>query len=120
MQDEHMQRNWGDIGFHFLVDRWGRILAGRSLRYVGAHVNGHNRSNVGICLLMDGDHEELSVRAFDAVTDLVAWLCLTYVILPFDFGPHCRYTATGCPGRHVLRQFPVLQESVGRLVERWS
>lgn len=53
-QRTHMEeRGWGDIGYHWLIDRSGRILAGRDLRYQGAHAgNGErNRRNIGICLL---------------------------------------------------------------------
>ena len=53
-QRTHMQdRSWGDLGYHWLIDRQGRILEGREMRYQGAHAgNGaSNRHNIGICLL---------------------------------------------------------------------
>ncbi len=53
-QRTHVEdRGWGDIGYHWLIDRKGRILEGRDMRYQGAHAgdNAANRQNIGICLL---------------------------------------------------------------------
>src|SRR5262249_47022704 len=52
--DEHVNENrWGDIGYHFMIDRDGTIYEGRSLRYQGAHVSGHNPGKIGIAFLGD-------------------------------------------------------------------
>jgi hypothetical protein len=46
-------KGWGDIGYHFLIDRRGVIYEGRPLRYQGAHAGDgrSNAHNIGICLL---------------------------------------------------------------------
>ena len=54
IQRSHIRgKGWGDIGYHFLLDRSGRIIEGRDLRYQGAHAGDRvsNRRNIGICLL---------------------------------------------------------------------
>jgi N-acetylmuramoyl-L-alanine amidase len=39
----HIQdRGWANIGYHFLIDRNGTVVAGRPLQDVGAHTQGHN------------------------------------------------------------------------------
>ena len=43
-------RGWSDAGYHFLIDRNGRVGPGRPLERIGAHVVGHNTGTIGICL----------------------------------------------------------------------
>ena len=54
LQQTHQQeKGWADIGYHFLIDRAGRVFEGRSLQVQGAHAGNDalNRGNIGICLL---------------------------------------------------------------------
>jgi len=44
-------RGWRDIGYHFICDLDGAVMAGRPLEQVGAHVKGRNAGTVGICLI---------------------------------------------------------------------
>ena len=45
------QRGWRDIGYHWIIDRDGNVAPGRPENEIGAHVEGHNRGTIGICLL---------------------------------------------------------------------
>ena len=45
------QRGWRDIGYHWIVDRDWAVAPGRAETEIGAHVEGHNRGTLGICLL---------------------------------------------------------------------
>ena len=45
------QRGWRDIGYHWVIDRDGKLAPGRLETEIGAHVEGHNRGTIGICLL---------------------------------------------------------------------
>ena len=45
------ERGWRDIGYHRIVDRDGAVAPGRRETEIGAHVEGHNRGTIGICLL---------------------------------------------------------------------
>lgn len=45
------QRGWRDIGYHWVIDRDGKVALGRKETEIGAHVEGHNRGTIGICLL---------------------------------------------------------------------
>ena len=48
----HVQeRGWRDIGYHWVIDRDGAVAPGRGEIEIGAHVEGHNRGTIGICLL---------------------------------------------------------------------
>ncbi len=45
------QRGWRDIGYHRVIDRDRAVALGRRETEIGAHVESHNRGNLGICLL---------------------------------------------------------------------
>lgn len=45
------ERNWSDIGYHFVIRRNGDLETGRALSTTGAHVRGYNRVSWGICLV---------------------------------------------------------------------
>lgn len=46
----HRKKGWSDIGYHFVVRRDGTVEKGRPLNQTGAHVQGWNKNNIGICL----------------------------------------------------------------------
>lgn len=39
---------WDDIGYHYVIDRYGKINTGRSSNIPGAHCKGHNSISLGI------------------------------------------------------------------------
>lgn len=45
------ERGWRDIGYHHIIRRDGTVEAGRAEDQQGAHVAGHNRRSLGICLV---------------------------------------------------------------------
>lgn len=48
----HVEGNgWSDIGYHYVIDRNGKIREGRLEQRVGAHVKGRNANSIGICLI---------------------------------------------------------------------
>jgi hypothetical protein len=53
VQSTHMKdRGFADIGYHYMIDRAGRVIEGRSMKAQGAHASGSNNvGNIGICLL---------------------------------------------------------------------
>jgi hypothetical protein len=74
----HVQGNgWNDIGYNFLVDRFGTIYEGRyggiDRNVIGAHALGFNTGSVGIALLGTYGSTQPSQAALDAIEKLVAW-----------------------------------------------
>ncbi|WP_086971901.1 N-acetylmuramoyl-L-alanine amidase [Vibrio coralliirubri] len=47
----HKKRGWRDVGYHFIIRRNGDVQLGRPLSQTGAHVKGHNKGNIGVCLV---------------------------------------------------------------------
>jgi hypothetical protein len=74
----HVQGNgWNDIGYNFLVDRFGTIYEGRyggtDRNVVGAHAMGFNTGSVGIALLGTYGGSAPSAAAQEAIARLIAW-----------------------------------------------
>src|SRR4029453_7682350 len=74
----HVQGNgWNDIGYNFLVDRFGTIYEGRDggidRNVIGAHALGFNTGSVGIALLGTYGSTKPSPAALDAIAKLIAW-----------------------------------------------
>lgn len=71
IQNFHMDtRGWVDIGYNWLVRPNGDIYEGRGWLKVGAHIQGHNTANIGVCVI--GDYEDTAPPA--AVKASLAYL----------------------------------------------
>ena len=97
----HVKGNgWNDIGYNFLVDRFGTVYEGRfggtERNVVGAHARGFNTGSVGIAVLGTYGGAAPSEAAQKAVANLIAWrLDLAHVdpagLLTFISGGSERY-----------------------------
>lgn len=63
------------IGYHFVVGINGAVFNGRHVDEVGAHVQGHNRNSIGVCMV-GTDH--YSREQWTALANLVDGLRKTY------------------------------------------
>jgi hypothetical protein len=74
----HVQGNgWNDIGYNFLVDRYGQIFEGRyggiDRNVVGAHAEGFNTGSVGVSVLGTYNGAGITTATRDALVRLLAW-----------------------------------------------
>jgi hypothetical protein len=73
----HLSRGWNDIGYNFLVDRFGRIWEGRrggiTLAVQGAHAGGFNTDTFGVSMIGNYDTVRPSAASVNAVVRLFAW-----------------------------------------------
>ena len=97
----HLRRNFGDIGYHFLIDYTGRVWEGRSLAYWGAHVSGHNERNLGIVLLGNFERQRPSAPQLDAMQKLTHLVRHQYRIPQGRIYGHIDLGQTLCPGRYL-------------------
>lgn len=58
----HLANGWNDIGYHWVIDRDGKVLAGRAEAVIGAHTVGKNSGTIGICLI--GGHGSAETDRF--------------------------------------------------------
>jgi len=74
----HVRGNgWNDIGYNFLVDRFGTVYEGRfggsERNVIGAHAQGFNTGSVGVALLGTYGGTAPSSAAQEAIAELLAW-----------------------------------------------
>jgi N-acetylmuramoyl-L-alanine amidase/FlgD Ig-like domain len=74
----HVRGNgWNDIGYNFLVDKYGQVFEGRfggvERNVVGAHAEGFNTGSVGVALLGTYGDTRPTAAALDAVANVLAW-----------------------------------------------
>ena len=74
----HVRGNgWNDIGYNYLVDRFGTVYEGRyggiDKAVVGAHARGFNTGSAGIALLGTYSGQAPTKAAQGALTSLIAW-----------------------------------------------
>ncbi len=78
IQRYHVVGNgWDDIGYNFLVDKYGRVFEGRgggiAQNVVGAHAGGFNTGSVGVAVIGIYQSRSLSDAARRALQKLLAW-----------------------------------------------
>jgi hypothetical protein len=137
----HVKGNgWNDIGYNFLVDKYGQIFEGRyggmTRAVIGAHAMGFNAGSTGIALIGNYDSAGVSAAARAALVSLLAWrLDLAHVdplskVVRVSAG-NPRYPAgkavtlraisghrdvypTGCPGAKLYALLPSIRAAVAR------
>jgi hypothetical protein len=136
-------RGWNDIGYNFLVDRYGRVFEGRyggiTRAVLGAHSGGFNTDTTGVALLGTFTTSRPTSPMLAALERLLAWkLDLTHVdprgrtVLTSAGGATARYPAgrrvvvntilghrttsyTTCPGDPTIGLLPRIRSAVSRI-----
>jgi hypothetical protein len=133
---------WNDIGYNFVVDRYGQIFEARAggidEAIVGAQAGGYNVYSTGVALLGTFSGGGPNRQTFNALSHLLAWkLSVHGIELPGTVtvqvtsqgAPYSRYRAgsrvrlnrvaghrdadtTSCPGTGMYRQLPRLRQVV--------
>jgi hypothetical protein len=136
---------WFDIGYNFLVDRFGRSWIGRSggaNRLVrGAHTLGFNKTSVGIAVIGNLEDRRPWRAAVSQVAGLAAWKLDRRgrdaqgtvrvrstgsdryehgerVRLPVVDG-HRDTNQTACPGEKLYAELPTVRRRAQRRIDRW-
>jgi N-acetylmuramoyl-L-alanine amidase-like protein len=99
----HVKGNgWNDIGYNFLVDKYGQVFEGRyggvDKNVVGAHAEGFNTGSVGVALLGTYGNTAPTPAEKTALVNLLAWrLDLAHVdplsTLTYTSGGNARFPA---------------------------
>jgi N-acetylmuramoyl-L-alanine amidase/LGFP repeat len=125
-------QGWCDIGYNFLVDRFGTVYVGRSgglnTPVRGAHSGDYNARTVGISLMGNFDKRRPSRAMKRGLTRLVAWKLSSYYRRPLSrarvsgrrfhkISGHRDAMSTACPGRHVYDWLPKLRRRVARRMD---
>jgi hypothetical protein len=128
---------WNDIGYNFLVDRYGVIFEGRAggieAAVIGAQAQGWNSYSTGIACLGTFTNLPLDAPAMESLARLIGWKLSLHgvpatgqVALTSGGGESNRYSAgtqvffervsghrdgceTSCPGESLYAQLPALR-----------
>jgi hypothetical protein len=80
-------RGWGDIGYNFLVDRFGRIWEGRygglDSTVIGAHTGGFNTGTVGVSMIGTFSTTAVPAATVSAVSSVFAWKLARWNLNPY-------------------------------------
>jgi hypothetical protein len=135
---------WSDIGYNFLVDRFGRSWVGRaggpSRPVRGAHTLGFNHSSTGIAVI--GNFEEKRPKRYvvGAIVRIAAWKLHKYGRHPkgwirvwshgsdrYPAGTRVRLRVidghrdtnyTACPGKYLYERLPNIRRRAADRIER--
>ncbi len=139
----HVQsRGWCDIGYNFLVDRFGRVFEGRAggttSNVVGVHTGGFNSRTVGVAAIGDYGASGVPAALTDGLVSVIAWKAAVHGIaadqnvtlvsgggdtkypegVPVTFSTvfgHRDAQFTSCPGQNLYDLLPTIRARVAAL-----
>ena len=104
-------RGWNDIGYNFLVDRFGRVFEGRrgsiTAAVVGAHTGGFNSQSLGVAVLGTFTTQAPSAAALSGLVDVLAWKAAQYGLDPRGLDEAASPPAGRTPGTRPGSAVPV-------------
>lgn len=116
-------KKWGDIGYHYVIDRDGNIYEGRKggAKVIGGHAQPVNKVSIGISLMGNYDEEELPAPMLASVIALLDELIKQYKINPLgktkyngkiysNIHGHMDNSAKKDPGRFFNQKFPYVRQ----------
>jgi hypothetical protein len=106
----HLQRKFGDIAYHFIVDYAGRVWEGRSLAYEGAHVSCENDHNLGVLVLGNFQKQTPSTESMDVLPLLISALRSRFGIKRHRLYGHRDLGSSVCPGEYLYPHVVALRE----------
>ncbi|GEL95163.1 cell wall-binding repeat-containing protein [Cellulomonas composti] len=140
-------RGWSDVGYHFLVDRFGTVYEGRAGSIdkipLGVHSGGFNTDTIGIAMIGDFTSYTPPDAALRSVAQVAAWKLATYgrdplgtailtaregsthpIRKPGWTGPlptimgHRDAGSTACPGQLLYNRLNLVRDYAAQQVQR--
>ncbi len=94
-------RGWSDIGYHYIIDRAGRVIEGRSVAYQGAHVSQNNPHNLGVMVLGNFARQRPTAEQLASLSRFTKALTATQGVAAARVRTHREFKPTECPGRYL-------------------
>jgi uncharacterized protein with LGFP repeats len=136
---------WSDLGYNFLVDRFGRTWVGRAggpgRKVRGAHTLGFNNTSTGVSVIGNFEGGPAPRAVITAIVRVAAWKLDRNGMTPSgrmrvtsqgsDLYPagarprlpvidgHRDTNQTACPGRYLYEQLPRIRERTQQRVDRF-
>lgn len=99
LRKSHVSKGWADIGYHYIIDRAGRVWEGRSARYQGAHVKDTNEHNLGIMVLGNFEQQAPTEAQIQSLVATVRHFRSVNRVPVSQVRTHQELRPTACPGR---------------------
>ncbi|SDP28491.1 Repeat domain-containing protein [Pedococcus dokdonensis] len=124
-------RDWNDIGYNFLVDRFGRIWEGRyggvDKAVIGAHTLNYNSWSFGVAALGDFTSATPPAAMLTAIERTIAWKFTlhgnpaTGTVFARDktfnrISGHRDGVSTSCPGQALYNRLPTIRSAVASMI----
>lgn len=129
-------RGWSDIGYNFLVDRFGRIWEGRyggvDRPVVGAHTQGYNQYSFAMSAIGNFDTAQPTSAMVTAYAQVFAWKLSLHGVRAAStsqrvgsstfqaINGHRDAGSTACPGRYLYAQIPAIRKKAAALQASWT
>jgi hypothetical protein len=103
---------WGDIPYHFVVDRSGRVWEGRQMRFQGAHVKYCNENNIGVMCLGNFEEQQPSAAQIAGLERTLTALRAYYRLPMSRVRTHREWPTahTECPGTNLQARMVALRK----------
>lgn len=101
----------GDIGYHYIIDRSGRLWEGRDIRYQGAHVRNNNPHNIGVMVLGNFDLQQPTGAQMQTLRLTVGKLMHQHHVALGRVYTHQEITPTACPGKGLQPRVAALRSN---------
>lgn len=98
VREYHRSRSFQDIGYHFAIDRAGRVWQLRSLKYQGQHVRSNNEHNIGVVVLGNFKMQAPTAAQKEKVKVFAQLLRKQYGLPISRLYTHQEIVKTECPG----------------------
>lgn len=82
------ERGFTSVGYHAVIQPDGTRQWGRPLNQIGAHVEGHNKGNLGICLI---GTDKYTRAQFDQLRSTLDTIIMTYSIPKTEIYVHHQF-----------------------------
>lgn len=130
-------RGWRDIGYNFLIDRFGRIWEGRyggvDRPVVGAHTSGYNSYSFAASAIGNFDKVAPSTALVNAYGTLYAWKLSLHGVrgtkgstrmgdrtFSHAIMGHRDAGSTACPGRYLYAKLGTIRSQAGSKQAGWA
>ena len=115
-------RQWGDIGYNYIIDQDGRVYEGRygGDGVIGAHAGLGNNGSIGIAVLGNYEQQAVPERVIASLGQFISKKAAKHKIDPDGFSNfrgrlmpnifgHKDIMATSCPGINLYEKLPILR-----------
>lgn len=101
----HKSLGWGKCGYHYFIDKTGKVTQGRQDNEEGAHTIGYNTQSLGICLAGNFDVTLPSSEQEKALARLLLIKSNEYAIPLENIVPHRFASGKTCYGKLLADDF---------------